>query len=233
MSLAVILQSTQTLQSMQPLETTTTAPADDKLLLIELLMKGGPIMIPIAVLLVVSIYIWIYKFFIINKASKVDERMIPSIKDQLTMGNLAAAESYARNMNTSQARVIESGLGTLGRSMREIESNLETSSNIEIMELEKNLGYLGTIAGIAPMLGFIGTIAGVIRVFYDISVSGEVEISIISAGLYEKMVTSGFGLLTGIIAYSGYHLLNMKIDRFALKLQKTAFDFIRIINKAE
>ncbi|MFN0276118.1 MAG: MotA/TolQ/ExbB proton channel family protein [Chitinophagales bacterium] len=233
MSLAVILQSTQTFQSLEPMDTTTVTPVDDKLLLIELLMKGGPVMIPIAILLLVSIYIWIYKFLVINKSSRVDDRMIPSIKDQLTMGNLAAAESYARNMNTSQARVIESGLGTLGRSMREIESNLETSSNIEIMEMEKHLGYLGIIAGIAPMLGFIGTIAGVINIFYDISVSNDISISIISSGLYEKMVTSGFGLLTGIIAYGGYHLLNMKIDRFALKLQKTAFDFIRIINKAE
>src|SRR5438552_1143141 len=84
-------------------------------------------------------------------------------------------------------------------------------------------------AGIAPVLGFIGTIAGVIRIFYDMSVSPDFSISTISAGLYQKMVTSGFGLLTGIIAYGGYHLLMMKIDRFSLRLQKTAFDFIRIV----
>ncbi|MBC8048230.1 MAG: MotA/TolQ/ExbB proton channel family protein, partial [Fimbriimonadaceae bacterium] len=107
------------------------------------------------------------------------------------------------------------------------------ASNIEVMEMEKHLGIMGVIAGIAPMLGFIGTIAGVIKIFYDISVSNDISISIISAGLYEKMVTSGFGLLTGIIAYGGYHLLNMKIDRFALKMQRSAFEFIKIINKSE
>ncbi|MBC8046932.1 MAG: MotA/TolQ/ExbB proton channel family protein, partial [Fimbriimonadaceae bacterium] len=187
MNFAVILQTTDIVTQ------TTTLPADPvagdpKILWIELLMKGGPIMIPIAILLLITIYLWLYKFFMINKAARIDERMILSIKDQLVIGNLQSADSYVRNVNTSQARVIESGLSTLGRSMREIESNLETASNIEVMEMEKHLGIMGVIAGIAPMLGFIGTIAGVIKIFYDISVSNDISISIISAGLYEKMV---------------------------------------------
>ncbi|HMU70647.1 MAG TPA: MotA/TolQ/ExbB proton channel family protein [Chitinophagales bacterium] len=212
----------------------TTPPAvDQELHIFELLVKGGPIMIPIAILLVLAIYLWIYKSITISQLSRMDERMIPAIKDQLTSGNLSSAEAYVRNINTAQARVIDSGIATLGRSMREIESNLETASEIEIMQMEKHLGYMGIIAGIAPMLGFIGTIAGVIKIFYNISVSNDISISIISSGLYEKMITSGFGLLTGIIAYGGYHLLNMKIDRTALKLQRNSFEFIRIINKSE
>ncbi|MBC8173797.1 MAG: MotA/TolQ/ExbB proton channel family protein [Chitinophagales bacterium] len=231
MTLGLILQITDTLTSFN--QQPPTDIGGDRILLIELLIKGGPVMIPIAILLLLSIYLWSYKFFTINRANKVDERMIPQIKDQLLMGNIEAAHSYVRNTNSAQARIIDSGISTLGRSMREIESNLETASNIEVMEMEKNLGYLGIIAGIAPMLGFIGTIAGVIKIFYDISVSENISITVISAGLYEKMVTSGFGLLTGIIAYGAYHLLNMKIDRFALKMQKAAFDFIRIINTPE
>lgn len=213
--------------------TPTEVVADEKLYLFDLLVKGGPIMIPIGVLFLITIYLWIYKGISISKVSKMDERMIPAIKDQLTSGNIQSAESYVRNMDTAQARVIDSGINTLGRSMREIESNLETAANIEIMQMEKHLGYMGIIAGIAPMLGFIGTIAGVIKIFYNISVSNDISISIISSGLYEKMITSGSGLLTGIIAYGAYHLLNMKIDRTALKLQKNSFEFIRIINKSE
>lgn len=227
---AVLLQITDTLSTTS---TDTVTPEQGKLLLIDLLIKGGPVMIPIALLLLISIYLWIYKFLTISRASRMDDRLIHQIKDQLVIGNLTSAESYVRNMHTSQARVLESGITTLGRPMREIESNLETASNIEVMEMEKNLGYMGIIAGIAPMLGFIGTIAGVIKIFYDISISQDFSITTISAGLYQKMVTSGFGLLTGIIAYGGYHLLTMKIDRFSLKLQKTAFDFIRIVNKPE
>ncbi len=232
MELVTILQITQPISG-SPAVTSPVTPSDDKLALFELLLKGGPIMIPIAVLLAVTIYLWIYKAISISQAAKIDERMIPSIKDQLMNGNVQSAESYVKGVNTAQARVMESGLGTLGRSMREIESNLETAANIEIMQMEKHLGYMGIIAGIAPMLGFIGTIAGVIKIFYNISVSNDISISIISSGLYEKMITSGSGLLTGIIAYGGYHLLNMKIDRLSLKLQKSSFDFIRIINKAE
>ncbi len=225
------------LQITAPVTTTpaTTIPevADQKLYVFDLLLKGGPIMIPIAILLAITIYLWVYKAIKISQAAKIDERMIPAIKDHLTSGNIQSAEAYLRNVNTAQGRVVDSGISTLGRSMREIESNLETASNIEIMEMEKHLGYMGIIAGIAPMLGFIGTIAGVIKIFYNISVSNDISISIISSGLYEKMITSGSGLLTGIIAYGGYHLLNMKIDRTALKLQKNAFEFIRIINKPE
>lgn len=231
MELVTLLQITQPITSAAP--ATPTEPVHDKLLLIDLLVNGGPIMIPIAILLAITIYLWIYKAISISQAAKIDERMIPSIKDQLVSGNVQSAESYVKSMNTAQSRVIESGLATLGRSMREIESNLETAANIEIMQMEKHLGYMGIIAGIAPMLGFIGTIAGVIKIFYNISVSNDISIGIISSGLYEKMITSGSGLLTGIIAYGGYHLLNMKIDRVSLKLQRSSFDFIRIINKAE
>lgn len=229
--LGTLLQITPTVTS-TPVGTTST-PVDQELHIFELLVKGGPIMIPIAILLVLAIYLWVYKSITISQLSKMDERMIPAIKDQLTSGNLSSAEAYVRNINTAQARVIDSGIATLGRSMREIESNLETASEIEIMQMEKHLGYMGIIAGIAPMLGFIGTIAGVIKIFYNISVSNDISISIISSGLYEKMITSGFGLLTGIIAYGGFHLLNMKIDRTALKLQRNSFEFIRIINKSE
>ncbi len=231
--LGILLQITPTVTNAPATTTTSTPAVDQNLNLFELLIKGGPIMIPIALLLVLAIYLWVYKAITISQISKMDERMIPAIKDQLLNGHVASAESYVRNINSAQARVIDSGIATLGRSMREIESNLETAANIEIMQMEKHLGYMGIIAGIAPMLGFIGTIAGVIKIFYNISVSNDISISIISSGLYEKMITSGFGLLTGIIAYGGYHLMHMKIDRTALKLQRASFDFIRIINKPE
>ena len=215
--------------------TLTTVPAvtHEKLKIFDLLVKGGPVMIPIAILLVLTIYIWIYKFISINSQSKIDNRLIPQIKDQLVQGNLKSAKSYVANVNTSIARVVDTGLDMVGSPMNEVESGLETASNIEILEMEKHMGVLRIVAGIAPMLGFIGTIAGVITIFYDISTSNDISISVISAGLYQKMITSGFGLLTGIIAYGAFNILTMKIERFALKLQRAAFDFIRIINTTE
>jgi biopolymer transport protein ExbB len=109
---------------------------------------------------------------------------------------------------------------------------MDRAADIEIGEMEKHLGQLGLIAGIAPTLGFIGTISGVIKIFYSISVTENISIGNISGGLYEKMISSGAGLIVGIIAYSGYHLLNGKIDNFALKIQKQILEFVNIIQKA-
>jgi biopolymer transport protein ExbB len=114
----------------------------------------------------------------------------------------------------------------------QIEANMEKVANIEIGMMEKNLGHLGLIAGIAPTLGFIGTISGVIRIFYEISQSGNVGIKDISGGLYEKMVSSGAGLTVGIIAYSGYHLLNSLVDAYVLRIQKANMEFLKSTENA-
>ena len=101
---------------------------------------------------------------------------------------------------------------------------------IEIGEMEKHLGHLGLIAGIAPTLGFIGTISGVIKIFYNISLSDNISIGIIAGGLYEKMISSGSGLVVGILAFTAYHLLNGIIDNYALGIQKLNLDFIKLMN---
>ncbi len=214
------------------LDTVSTMPAvPDKISFFALIMKGGPIMIPIGLLPLITIYIWIYKFLSIRNAARIDERFLPHIKDHLYSGNLQSAQSFSSSTPTALGRIIENGVSNIGRPVKDIESSLETASNIELSEMEKNLGYLGIIAGVAPMLGFIGTIAGIIRIFYDISVSEDISIGVISAGLYEKMITSGCGLIVGIIAYTAYHILNIKIDRFTLRLQKNTFEFIKLLNK--
>lgn len=231
MILSVFLQITDTITGQTGMP---PQPVVENFHWYNLFAAGGPVMYPIAILLIITIYVWLYKFFSIQSQSKIDERLIPHVKDQLIGGNLQSAKSYTSNLNTAMGRVVDSGVDTIGRPMSEVESNLETAANIELMEMEKHMGVLRIVIGIAPMLGFIGTIIGVIRIFYDISTSNDqFSISVISAGLYQKMITSGFGLLTGIIAYGAFNLLTMKIERFALKLQKSVFDFMKIINTTE
>ena len=128
--------------------------------------------------------------------------------------------------------ILKEGNLVVGRPIAEIESNMDRAADIEIAQMESRLGPLGLIAGIAPTLGFIGTISGVIKIFYSISVTENISIGNISGGLYEKMISSGSGLVVGIIAYSAYHLLNGKIDNFALKIQKQILEFVNIIQKA-
>ena len=139
--------------------------------------------------------------------------------------------SIASSDNSSIGEIVKEGILTIGRPMSEIESNMEKVSNIEIAKMERSLGHLGLIAGIAPTLGFIGTISGVIKIFYKISITENVSIGNISGGLYEKMISSGSGLIVGIIAFAAYHLLNGMIDNFSLKVQKVNLDFVNIIQR--
>jgi biopolymer transport protein ExbB len=199
---------------------------------LEFILKGGFFLIPISILLFYTFYLIIERTLYINKASKIDHRLMLDVRDNLNSGNLELARSIAERSNTASGNIIKEGVLVIGRPIIEIESNMDRAADIEIGEMEKHLGQLGLIAGIAPTLGFIGTISGVIKIFYSISVTENISIGNISGGLYEKMISSGSGLLVGIIAYSAYHLLNGKIDNFALKIQKQILEFVNIIQRS-
>lgn len=199
---------------------------------LEFIFKGGFFLIPIAILLFYTIYLIIERYLFINKASKIDALLMRDIRENLIAGNINMARSISERSNTASGNVIKEGVLLIGRPIAEIESNMDRAADIEIGEMEKHLGQLGLIAGIAPTLGFIGTISGVIKIFYSISVTENISIGNISGGLYEKMISSGSGLIVGIIAYSAYHLLNGKIDNFALKIQKQILEFVNIIQKS-
>lgn len=195
------------------------------------ILKGGFFLIPISLLLFYTFYLIIERFLYIHKRAVIDPNLIRDIRDNLNAGNLDSAVSIAERNGTASGYVLREGILTIGRPISEIESNMERAANIEIGEMERKLGQLGLIAGIAPTFGFIGTISGVIKIFYSISQTEDISIGNISGGLYEKMISSGSGLVVGIIAYSAYHLFNGKIDSFALSIQKQVLDFVNIIQR--
>jgi biopolymer transport protein ExbB len=194
---------------------------------LDLLMKGGIIMIPIVLLSLISIYIFIERLVYIRKLSSIDRGLVPSVVNELKNGNPGNAIIHARNNQASVGRILESGLEKIGKPVDEVERNLETTTNLEITKMEQYTGYLGIIAGIAPMLGFIGTISGVIKIFYNISLADNISIGIISGGLYQKMICSGAGLIVGVLAYTAYHYLQMMIDRYTIKLQESLIQFLK------
>lgn len=196
------------------------------------ILKGGFFLIPISILLFYTFYLIIERYLYINNASKIDLHLMQDVRDNLNAGNLDLALLITERSNTASGNIMKEGVLGIGRPIAEIESNMDRASDIEIGEMEKHLGHLGLIAGIAPTLGFIGTISGVIKIFYSISVTENISIGNISGGLYEKMISSGSGLIVGIIAYSAYHLLNGKIDNFALKIQKQILEFVNIIQRS-
>ncbi len=205
--------------------------ADTHISVLEFILKGGFFLIPISILLFYTFYVIIERYLYIHKTSKIDNNLMRDVRDNLNSGNLDLARSNAERANSSSGNIIREGIMTIGRPISEIESNMERAANIEIGQMEKKLGQLGLIAGIAPTLGFIGTISGVIKIFYSISVTENISIGNISGGLYEKMISSGSGLIVGIIAYSAYHLFNGKIDDFSLNIQKQVLEFVNIIQR--
>ena len=206
---------------------------NEEISLLEFLIKGGVFLIPIVILFFYTIYLIIERYLYLRKATKLDNHLMRDVKIQLSSGHLSSAVSAAERSESASGNVIREGILTIGRPIAEIESNMERAANIEIGEMEKKLGQLGLIAGIAPTLGFVGTISGVIKIFYSISVTEDISIGNISGGLYEKMISSGAGLVVGIIAYAAYHLFNGTIDNFSLRIQKQVLEFVNIIQRPD
>lgn len=202
--------------------------------LFDLLQKGGPFMIPLGLLLLYSLYLIIERYRYISRKAKVDRALMMNVQQNIKRGAFNEALQLVSTNQSAFGTVMKEGIQAANSdaTQSQIEANMEKVANIEIGMMEKNLGHLGLIAGIAPTLGFIGTISGVIRIFYEISESGNVGIKDISGGLYEKMVSSGAGLTVGIIAYSGYHLLNSLVDAYVLRIQKANMEFLKSTENA-
>ncbi len=203
----------------------------DHINLLDLLMKGGWAMIPILLLSFVAIFFTIERFITIHKASKIDTNFMRNIREYLLGGKKDAAMSLCKNTNSPIARLVEKGIKRIGRPFEDIERAVESEGKLEMYKLEKHMNYLSIIAGIAPMVGFLGTISGVINIFFKIAQTNELSIGIIAGGLYEKMVTSGAGLLVGILAHIAFNYLNGMIDRVSYQLERSAVEFIDVLNE--
>ncbi|MFM8962378.1 MAG: MotA/TolQ/ExbB proton channel family protein [Sphingomonadales bacterium] len=200
---------------------------------IDFLMKGGVFLIPIALLLFYTTYIAVERYLYIRRMTKQNMLLLNDLQTQLNAGNMQGALDVTNRDQTAFGSVVKEGVQSIGRPVPQIEANMEKVANIEIGKMEKNVNHLGLIAGIAPTLGFIGTISGVIKIFYNISISENVSIGNISGGLYEKMISSGSGLVVGILAFTAYHILNGIIDNYALAIQKINLEFVKLISSKD
>ncbi|GAA3941166.1 MotA/TolQ/ExbB proton channel family protein [Hymenobacter algoricola] len=197
--------------------------------LLDLILKGGWIMLPLLLLSFVSLYIIIERFITIRRAAVNPDSFMSGIRGLMVKGDLQGAKMLCAQNPSPLARMIEKGIRRIGLPLKDIEASVENVGKIEIARLEKNISILGIIAGIAPMLGFVGTIIGVIKIFYAISATGDFGIAQISGGLYTKMVTSAAGLIVGIIAHIGYHWLSIMVERLVFRMENSAIEFMDIL----
>ncbi|MFT3947033.1 MAG: MotA/TolQ/ExbB proton channel family protein [Agriterribacter sp.] len=197
----------------------------------DLLMSGGWIMVPLALLLVIAIFFFFERLIAIRNAGKIDANFMSIIRDHVVNGNVTAARSLAKNTFNPVARMIDKGLQRIGKPIEAIEKSMENVGKLEIYKMERNISVLSLIAGIAPMFGFLGTIVGMVQLFYGISSTGEYTLSTIAGGIYTKMVTSASGLIIGLLAYVGYNYLNAQIDKNVNKMEAASAEFIDVLQE--
>lgn len=213
-------------------QTVTPETAEVTMNAFDLALKGGWLMIVLLILLLMSIYVLIERTLVINKAAKEDNSFMNRIKDYIHDGKIDAAVNLCRNTDTPTSRMVEKGISRLGRPTADVMSTIENQGNIEISQLEKGLPVLATSASGAPMVGFLGTVTGMVRAFMDMANAGaNVDVNILSTGIYEALVTTVGGLIVGIIALFAYNYLTTRIKGIVNKLEMRIMEFMDILNE--
>ncbi len=196
-----------------------------------LLSKGGPLMIPLAILFALAVYFFIERFLVIKKASQVDENFMSIIRDHVVNGNITAARSLAKNTSNPVARMIDKGLQRIGKPIDAIENSMSNVGKLEMYKMEKNLTMLSVIARIAPLFGFVGTIVGLVLLLKEFATISNPSISHIADAMYIKLITSATGLIIGMLAYLGYSFLDTQINRTANRMEAASSEFIDILQE--
>lgn len=198
----------------------------------DLALKGGWIMIPLAILWVVAIYLFVERLLTINKANQDPDPFMSRVKDLVQKGDITGAKMLCSQNQSPIARMIEKGVSRIGSPLKTIEASIENVAKIEVFKLEKNLPTLATISGSAPMIGFLGTVIGMVRAFISISQEeGSVSPKLLSSGIYTAMITTVAGLIVGIIAYLAYNYLVSRVQKVIHKMEYTSIDFIDLLQE--
>jgi len=209
----------------------TDANKDGNISLVELLRLGGWLMLPLALLFLITIYVFVERLLTIRRAQRLDNNFMNIIRDHIVTGNVTAARSFAKNTANPVARIIDKGIQRIGKPIDAIEKSMENVGKLELFNLEKNLSVLSLIAGIAPMFGFLGTIVGMFKLFYDLAATGDFSIQTMANGIYTKMVTSATGLIIGLLAYIAHNYLTTLVDKTANRMEASSAEFIDVLQE--
>ena len=191
---------------------------------------GGPLMWVLLALSFLAIYLIGRKWWMIRNASKIDPHFMQDIRDYMNEGKTKSAITLCGKYDNPVARMVETGIHRMGRPMSDIQNAIENCGNVEVARLEKGLPLLASIAGGAPMIGFLGTVLGMVKAFFNMSKAGNnIDITLLSDGIYTAMLTTVGGLIVGIIAYFGYNWLTSQISDLVYKMESSTMEFIDII----
>lgn len=224
-----IIQNQSTVADSSASTETTTSTALDAM---SLIMKGGIVMIPIALLSIIAVYLTLERYFTIRKAGILDSAFMGNIKTMVLNGEIKSAQTLCHSNGSPIGLMIEKGLSRIGKPLKDISVAVENVGKLEVYKLEKGMPLLATISGAAPMLGFLGTVTGMIRTFNQMQDSGQqITADLLSGGIGEAMMTTVAGLVVGIFAYIGYNLLSSMINKVVYKMEATSVEFLDILHE--
>lgn len=210
----------------------TPVATAEEMNMLDMAYKGGWIMIVLALLSVICFYILFERIYVIKKAAKEDPLFMERIRDYIQSGEIKSAINYCRVVNTPTARMIEKGITRMGRPVNDVQVAIENVGNIEVSKLEKGLNVMATISGGAPMIGFLGTVTGMVRAFYEMANAGNnIDITLLSGGIYEAMITTVGGLVVGIIAMFAYNYLVGLVSGVVGKMETSTMAFMDLLNE--
>ena len=215
-----------------PVTELVTEPTEIRMSLWDMAVQGGWIMLVLAIFSVIAVYIFVERFICINKAAKKDDMFMETIRNYMKDGKLDDAKVLCQRTATPLSRMIEKGISRIGKPLSDIQTAVENVGNLEVSTLEKGVALLAMISGAGPMLGFLGTVIGMIRAFYDMSMAGNnIDIELLSTGIYQAMVTTVGGLIVGIIAFIFYNILVSQIDKVVNLLESKSIEFMDVLNE--
>lgn len=224
--------ATQTIDSIGNMTNLTEVTSGKEMNMLDMAFKGGWIMIVLGLLSVACFYILFERIYFIRRAGKEDPMFMDKIKDYILTGEIKSAINYCRATNTPSARMIEKGISRLGRPINDVQVAIENVGNLEVAKLEKGLPIMATIAGGAPMIGFLGTVTGMVRAFWEMANAGNnIDITLLSSGIYEAMITTVGGLIVGIIAMFAYNYLVTLVDGVVNKMEAKTLAFMDLLNE--
>jgi biopolymer transport protein ExbB len=232
----IFLQITETgqelVQNTQNVVSTAVTTTQETMSIWDLTMKGGWIMIPLFLLSIVAVYIFIERFIAIGKASSEDTNFMNNIKDFIHDGKIEPALALCKSNQTPIARMIEKGVQRIGRPLKDINAAIENVGKLEVSKLEKNVTSLAMVAGAAPMIGFLGTVIGMVKAFFDMAHAGNnIDIALLSSGIYQAMITTVGGLIVGIIGYICYNIIVARISKVVFILEARASELMDLLNE--
>lgn len=209
-------------------------PQEMSFSLIEMASKGGWLMLVLLLLSIIAIYIFGKKWWAIRQAGKLDKDFMSDIRDYIHEGKIKSAKTLCSKYDTPVARMVEAGLIRVGKPLGDIQTAVENVGNVEVARLEKGLPYLATIAGGAPMIGFLGTVMGMIQAFFNMANAGNnIDITLLSSGIYTAMVTTVGGLIVGILAYFGYNYLSARISSLVYSMESATIKLMDALSEPE